>query len=422
MTELLLVQSALATSNSEHLVAEAAQIRSNCLARHPNRLHQENNNNDNNNNSNSSDPDKPISLLSCPECYASLIEAVRTRYSLGGTSSSSSTTTTTTAAATIASTFSGQQRQQRQQQQQQQSEWFAPRRAFLAALDDLLARAREYQIGPGSVDERVRGERRLWYAEQVRASGSLLRFLLPAAEGEDGGEEAEEALLKKLDEWAEAASSSARPVRFAKEMAQLLSGGTGGLSADGEGPGQGPGNGGVLVGKRMLEAGDEASRVEVLREAFFTAPSPSSSSSSAVPDEDSRKYLDMLRGEGLTMEQVVERIVEEKRAAAGAKGQIAALSQRLDELRRARAAYELQKQRRESLAQQRVPEEMYELPACAVCGDAPSARDFFCCTICAILAGKGVQPQKTVFCSRSCEEKGHVRSGLLISPSLESFY
>lgn len=350
MTELLL-QSALAASKSRQLAAEAARIKTNCLAQHG----------------------ENKSLVTCPECYEALLEAVRTRY-LGDASGTGTGAGTTP-------------------DQPQQREWFASRRAFLSALDLLIDSAKEYQLSPRAVDDRVRDERGRWYAERVRAA--LLRLLVEHPSGRG-------AVFEKLEDLA-LATARADPAGSAAEIAELLSKGP--LVAE-----QGMGE----VPERLAAAKDQAERVEVLRRAFFA------NGDGTVP-EDHQKYLDMLLHQGSSMEQVVDRILEERQAAVGAREQTNKFSQRLDELRRARAAHELQKsrkaQRRESLAQQRVPDELYELPACAVCGSEPSTRDFFSCNICTILAGTGARERQTVFCSQQCQEKGQVRSSLPSSTS-----
>lgn len=351
----LLLQSALAASKSQQLAAEAEQIKANCHAQHGD--------------------NKP--LVSCPQCYGTLLEALRGRFL--------SPTSATSAA-------SGQPPQQ---QQQQQREWFTTRRAFLSELDLLLNSAKEYQTPPHAIDDRVREERSRWYAESVR--GALLRLLVedPSSSG---------AAFEKLEDLSSAAAGS-DPVALAREVAEIL--GRGPLA-----PGQG-GGAGVGLPQRLAAASDDVGKVGVLEEVFFRAEDGS------VPEEH-QKYLDMLLHQGLSMEQVVDRILEERQAAAGAKEQTSKLNQRLDELRRARAAHEAQKtrkaQRRESLAQQKVPDELYDLPPCAVCGEAPRPGDFLCCSICTILAEAGVREKQTVFCSDKCEQQGYVSS----SPVLPS--
>jgi hypothetical protein len=290
------------------------------------------------------------------------------------------------------------------------------------------------------IDARVQEERARWYLETVRSS-SLPRLLVAAAQpspspsvgGGGGGSEAEGGETETVTEVEERKAAAEKlalllppygsvadggggggddddddPVRLAREVAQLVQHALG-CSPDRDKERDAAGR----LGDVLLRGGDAEEIVQAWREACFTV-TDASSSSGGVP-ENQKKYLEML-GQGLPMEQVVERIAEDRQAAAGARAQVRELSQRLDDLRRARAAYELQKRRRESQAQERVPDDVYNLPACAVCGEVPAPRGFFCCGVCAILHGKGIVPQQTVFCSPRCEEKGHVRDNPPITP------
>jgi hypothetical protein len=346
----LLLQSALASSRSKELATRAAQIRDKCHAEHADTK----------------------SLVSCRQCYETLLEVLRARF-LGAPID-------------------------QQHLQQHQQEWFTSRRGFLAELASLVDAAKEYQISPQVIDDRVREERSRWYAERVR--GSLLRLMVedPSGRGE---------VFEKLEDLS-IATAGCDPVGLAKEVAEFLTTGPLGSLAAEQGSSKD-------LPERLAAANGAAGKVDVFRDEFFRAED------GTVP-EDHQKYLDMLLHQGASMEQVVDRILEERQAATGARDQTNKLNQRLDELRRARAAHEAQKtrkaQRRESLAQQKVPDELYELPACALCGQPPSTKDFFCCSICTILAGTGVQEKQTVFCSEACEEKGHVSSHLPTSSVL----
>jgi hypothetical protein len=344
----LLLQSALAALRSKELTAHASQIRDKCHAEHGDT--------------------KP--LVSCPQCYETLLEAFRARF-LGAPAD-------------------------QQHSQQHQQEWFSSRRAFLSDLASLITAAKEYQISPQAIDDRVREERSRWYAERVR--GSLLRLMVedPSGRGE---------VFEKLEDLS-LATAGRDPVGLAKEVANFLTTGPLGSLAAEQGTSKD-------LPERLAAASGEAGKVGVFKDEFFRAEDGN------IPD-DHQKYLDMLLHQGASMEQVVDRILEERQAATGARDQTNKLNQRLDELRRARAAHEAQKtrkaQRRESLAQQKVPDELYELPACVVCGQTPSTKDFFCCSICTILAGTRVQEKQTVFCSEACEQKGHVSAHLPHSP------
>lgn len=349
----LLVQSALAASRSAQFAAEATSIKADCH-----------------------EHCEASSLLACPRCYETLLEAFRARY-LGPRSGSTAEEPT--------AADHQQQHRKNDGDEEQQRQWFTPRHDFLSSLSFLLDSAKEYQILPQVVDDRVREERSRWYAERVRAS--LLRLMV-----EDPSHRA--AVFEKLEDLSSTTTTGEDLVRVTKEVAEILRRSP--LAAD-----QGPHD----LPERLAAATDREGSVKVLREAFFTA------GDGAVP-ADHQKYLDMLQHQGLSLEQVLDRILDDRQAAAGAKEQADKLGRRLDELRRARAAHEAQKsrkaQRRESLAQQRVPDELYNIPACVVCGGAPNAEDYFCCSICTVLAGTGVQQQQTVFCSPECEQKGHV--------------
>ncbi|KAK3298233.1 uncharacterized protein B0H64DRAFT_429496 [Chaetomium fimeti] len=336
----LLLQSALAASRSKDFAIRAAQIKSSCINQHGD--HE--------------------SLVSCPQCYGLLLDALRARY-LG----SSSNTSNTGAPA-----------------DQQQHEWFTSRPAFLSALNLLIDSAKEYQVPPKAIDDRVQEERSRWYAERVRSS--LLRLMVddPSMRG---------IVFEKLEDLS-TATAGGDPVALAREVAEILR----------KGP-LAPEKGTERhLPERVAAASGGIGKVEVLRDAFFRAED------GTVP-EDHRKYLDMLLHHGLSMEQVVDRILDERQTATGAREQTDKLNQRLDELRRARAAHEAQKsrkaQRRESLAQQKVPDELYHLPTCAVCGQEPRTEDYFTCSICTILTTAGTQSKQTVFCSERCEQQGH---------------
>ncbi|KAK3383562.1 hypothetical protein B0T24DRAFT_605449 [Lasiosphaeria ovina] len=355
MTEILL-QSALAVSKSKQLIDEVAQIRQKCAADHNDEIGPSNTTT-----ATSSSSGKPI--IECPDCFEKLLEAVRSRY-LNSTD----------------------------------HEWFSSRRAFLQELDTMCADAKEYQLDPRAIDDRIQEERSRWYAENVRSS--LLRLMV----GDPAGREA---VFEKLEDPPSDFSGLAR------DIAGILRKGLASPEAvrEFEGGGGGGGGGGDIPA-RLLAAQQPLKQLEVLREAFFAANRSGADGAryGAVPKHH-QKYFDMLK-DHRSMEHVVERVLEERQAATGAREQTSRLRERLDELRRARAAHELQKSRklknRESF-EQKIPDELYDLPPCAVCGQMPSTRDFLCCPICTILVRRNVQDHPTVYCSPECEHKGHTR-------------
>ncbi|KAK3901645.1 hypothetical protein C8A05DRAFT_34678 [Staphylotrichum tortipilum] len=363
----LLLQSALAASKTKQLVAEAARIKATCRAQH-----REPNDSQKHDGKVEGDGDNK-SLVLCPPCYEGLLEALRARF-LGSN--------VQPPPPDQPQTDQDQDPAQPQPPPAQPEEWFTQRHTFLSALEALLVSAKEYQVSPQAIDDRVREEQSRWYAERVRSA--LLRLLVEDPSGR-------EAVFEKLEDM----SAESDPVALAREVAEILRGGP--LAVE-------EGTPATDLPEKLAAAEGEQEKMDVLQEAFFR------DRDGAVP-EDHQRYLVLLREQGLSMEQIVDRILEDRQTAIGAREQTAKLNQRLEELRRARAAHEAQKsrkaQRRESLAQQEVPDELYELPACTVCGGTPNSTDFFCCSICTILAGTGVQERQTIFCSKVCEEKGY---------------
>jgi len=297
--------------------------------------------------------DKATTLVECDSCLEQLLSSVRARY---------------------LDTFPSEQ------QQQPHPEWFSSRRAFLAELDVLFAEALQHQLDPRNIDARVQEERTRWYTENVRA---LLRLMVEDTAGR-------EAVFEKLED------APPNLAGLVADIAQILAASPI-ISRESVGS--------AAVPERLLAAAEPETRVEVLKEAFL-------STGDVIPDEH-QKYLEMLQ-HGLSMEQVVDRILEERQAAVTSREQEEKLRQRLYELRRARAAHELQKSRRERkrarLAEQvDVPDELYELPPCFACSNTPDTGDFLCCPICTILVRWNIpESHPTVFCAEHDEPSEHV--------------
>ncbi|KAK3941915.1 hypothetical protein QBC46DRAFT_381259 [Diplogelasinospora grovesii] len=385
MTDLF-IQSSLAVSKNQQLVEEAVRIRQICTAEHGGKQN----------------------LAECPECFEKVLEAARLRYLKPADDKS-------------------------------KKEWFSSRRTFLRDLDSMFADAKDYQRDPRTIDSRIREEKSRWYAETVRTS--LLRLLV--ADSNKIGRPGREAILEKLKD-----PKSAKLAEVAKDISAML-GASGNATATREAT-----SGDSEFLRRLassLPAGDSGAatkRLDLFKEAFFDGGRDDNRQGTAQKSQ--QRYIEML-GQGQSMDQVVDRILEERQAATGVREQTVRLKKRLDELRRARAAHEVEKSKKAAKRQKAAsasassstsgnastifvasqppfgqlqnqqqgssqpPDELHTVPPCAVCGNTPSARDFICCPVCAILAGhKAVQPQQkqkqwqpTVYCSQECSDKGH---------------
>ncbi|KAK1825770.1 hypothetical protein QBC39DRAFT_387204 [Podospora conica] len=342
MTEILL-QSAIAEAKGAQLKKAAEETRQKCASEHH--------------------AAKGITTLAeCPECLGKILDAFADAYSPPSSSSED----------------------EQPKPPPHDEEWFSSRHAFLRDLDALLADVRAYRADPSAVDKRIQEERSRWYAEAVRAS------LLPLIVEDPINREA---VIDRLEDTpADAPVLSAEVIAKILDQSPLLARDP---SLDG-------------VGARLLAAGpDAAARVEVLRRAFFTGDD-----GATVPAEH-EKFLQMAQ-RGMSMGQVVDRVLEDRQVAVSSQEHAANLRKTYDELSRAHAAHEAEKARKQKLrsdaaaaasARSEVPDELYDLSLCVMCGKTPSTADFLCCPICAILVSRRVQLDKpAVYCCREHDE------------------
>ena len=357
MTELLL-QSSISLSRDKQLATEVDRLKQHCTAEHGS-----NNNNTTTNNGavtkTSSSPLPSKSIIDCPECYGKIIDLVQARY------------------VTKPAKDEG-------------SEWFTGRTDFLKQLKVMFNVARARRLDPRKIDERIQDERSLWYLENVRAS--LLR-------GMEGDPDGKQAILDKLDD------DQVPPVLKAEIVGNMA----GDILSKGIAS-ETPANRARMEGvaDRLVGAKDEDERIEVLKDAFF-GDSRNDADEKVVVSEPHQRFFDMLKN-GETMQQVVDRVIEARTQADKLRTQAENARKRLDDLHRAKAAYYKKKARNQKLAaEQKISDEMYNLPGCAECGGLVSFTNHKSCPVCAILADKGIAgSQRTVWCSTDCFAKGDV--------------
>lgn len=337
----ILLQSAIAEAKGAQLKTAAEEIRQKCASEH----HAE----------------KGITTLAeCPECLGKIIDAFASRYRQPPFPED-----------------------EQPKAQPNDEEWFSSRHAFLKDLDALLADVRAYRADPSAVDKRIQEERSRWYAEAVRAS------LLPLIAEDPINREA---VIDRLEDTpADAPVLSAEVIAKILDQSPLLARDDPTLDD---------------VTARLLAAPSADARVEVLRRAFFAGDD------GAVPAEH-EKFLQMVQ-RGMSMGQVVDRVLEDRHVAMSSQELADNLRKRYEELSRAHAAHEAEKARKQKLrsdaaaaasARSEVPDELYELSLCVMCGKTPSTADFLCCPVCAILVSRRVQIDKpAVYCCREHDE------------------
>ncbi|KAK4189202.1 hypothetical protein QBC35DRAFT_380818 [Podospora australis] len=299
-------------------------------------------------------PDDPVlrTLFECTSCYHALLDLYLTQYLIP--------------------------------RQTYYDEWYTSvERQFVAELSKLTALAKDYKIHPEDLDGRVNKEKRRWYIENL--TSLRLKLLVE-------GDTERNALAVKVEEAAAGKGDL-------DELIDLVSEALPGLGAD-EWPEEVP--------AKLLAAENRDQKVGVLKDAFLS--STNHKGRPTIP-RGHQKYVEMLE-DGRSMEHVIDRILEESQKATNARKELGKAKARLEELRRGRAAHELQKkrkaQRRELAEKNKVPDVMYDLPPCATCRKQPNPRKFKACTICTLLVGNGVHGlPRTVFCSADCEKKGY---------------
>ncbi|KAK0723797.1 hypothetical protein B0T21DRAFT_350949 [Apiosordaria backusii] len=354
-----LLQCALAAAQDARFASEASKIH---------QIHQTTHVTNNAQNGNDATPHD--ALIGCPSCYGSILDLYKARY------------------------FSNPPADLlKDPSLSHQGDWFTSTPpSFLVKLVDLIDQAKQYKIHPRLIHEHVRKEKERWYVDNLTTLG--LRSMV---EGED-----KMAIAEKLEEF----TAGSAPI---EDLTALVSASLKKLVGNESLPASD-------LPEKLLAAMNHAERVEVLREAFFMTPSPSTEDgqSGEVP-ETHKKFYNMLSQDHASMEEVKDKILGERQHASSTQEQIEKVKTRLAELKRAQSALALEKAKKAAnkkrLAEQRksvVPEELYNLPPCSVCHKSVNPSAFKVCTFCILLVGYEVEgAEKIVYCSHECLSEGY---------------
>ncbi|KAK3500910.1 hypothetical protein B0T13DRAFT_234703 [Neurospora crassa] len=380
MADDLLYLSSLTVSRDKQLAKHLDGIRSQCISQHgslrSNSATGAHPSVSSSTTTSSSSP-PPKFLVTCPDCYRKALDLVRARY--------------------------------HQSRAAAAGEWCTTRRSFLRDIDTMLAGAKEYQVDPRTIDDRVQAERDSWYLEVVQSSlmrllrtviGKMDDAVLPE-DADPAAAAAKDHIAERIEELQQAlqvARSHQNVLRLAEDIDKLLQGGkdeNGDATMTGMDTGFPP-------EFAAPETSDE-DRVEIMRKSFCTTVAQGGDEKNLQGSQ--KKYFDMFKN-GTPLGQVIDRILDDRKEATGAHVKIGQVKKRLEDLKRARAAYELQKTKKASISEHKVPEELYNLPACHNCGQMPKTRDFLSCPLCMVLVQKGVRERQTVWCSPGCNTEG----------------
>lgn len=260
-------------------------------------------------------------------------------------------------------------------------EWFSGRRAFLQELDDLFAKARQHEVDFKVIEQRIADEKKEWFRDKVRNLN-----LHSAAKSSTEAR----TLQRKLNDRDIPADQLIPELReclgVGAEFYEEVSG----------------------VFLNQVKAGQPpAARVHAYIEALFQ---PERDPDGAAK---SQKYIAMIT-DGKPVADVINTIVRDRQSAKGDLEQKQRLQKKLEELRRARAAHELDKNKRDQVRQEKARAAMKDAadtpPPCSVCNKVVDARKFLACPLCQLLADHyKVLDEPILFCSETCYEEGYVR-------------
>lgn len=273
----------------------------------------------------------------------------------------------------------------------QDREWFSERRAVVFGLEDMFAEAKAWKTSLGDIEASIGSEKEAWYRWVLRR---YPEFLAVACSGVDQDE-----VRSILDD----------PDRSREELVAMVSRAVG-MSEDWSSRVD------AFADKVAAAGGDAAVLKKLYIEEFFK----DASTGETLPD--AQKYLDMYESDpDARLEDMIDRIIAGNKEDRGSQAQRETHQKRLDQLLRARTAFE-QKERDKSQQQgaqqaNAVDEQYYSLPACSVCKKEVDASRVISCPLCQMVQQLGGQKGLTLYCSDECHDKGYVSYSCTFSSS-----
>lgn len=269
-------------------------------------------------------------------------------------------------------------------------EWFSQRRAFLNELDVLFTDVKDHKkMDLKAIEDSIASEKEAWYRWVLRM---YPRFLSVGDRGADPDE-----LRAMLDD----------PVKRREELIERIWEGVGkpvNWESDVE----------SLIEKMGAVKNDATALKQLYIDLFFK----DSETGDAV--ENAQPYLEAYEtSDTMSIEQVIDRIALDLKASRTTEPQRDTHRGRLDELRRAKMAFEQNRLQNKSRAQANqtpaVSDYLYDLPPCSVCSKSVDAKNVLSCPLCQALVQLGGRRRMTVYCSDECQGKGFVSVSICLS-------
>ncbi|KAH6607152.1 hypothetical protein Trco_003465 [Trichoderma cornu-damae] len=264
----------------------------------------------------------------------------------------------------------------------QDREWFTCRKAFHQELEGLFADAKERRTSIRQIEARIESEKEAWYRWILRRHTEFLVTCEDAFICEE--------LRCMLDD----------PDRSRGEVVGMMWLGIGKPPDWAE-------RVEALAANVAAAAEDPAALRRLYIWEFFM------DHETGEPLEDSKPYLDEYRSsENMGIEEILGKMTKDAQETRNMRPQREFFTARLDDLRRAKMADELDKKQKAKSQAQAAQERMagdvlYHLPPCWVCGKAVDMLDVFSCTVCQAVTQMGGRQGLTVYCSEECYDAGH---------------
>ncbi|OTA58610.1 hypothetical protein K449DRAFT_119456 [Hypoxylon sp. EC38] len=255
-------------------------------------------------------------------------------------------------------------------------EWFSGRRPFLLELDTMFSKAHTFEVDLKTIEQRIFDEKKEWYRDKVKNLGLQHAAKSPSEE---------RILQQRINDRSITAN------QLASELREAFS--------DGAVQNQEAFN--EFIERLKLSQSPQA-RNDAYIDIFFQ---PNHDPSGAARCQ---KYVDMIRN-GMPITEAISTMIRDRHSAKGDLEQKQALHEKLEELRRAKAAHELDKARRDKARQDKAraaapAHGLHDLRPCLVCSKIPDIQDFIICPLCQILSAyDGFRIKPAMFCSRDCE-------------------
>lgn len=270
-------------------------------------------------------------------------------------------------------------------------EWFLGRISVASSLEVIFTEAKERKASFKDIEDNIGSEKEAWYRWVLRRHPEFLAVA-------DSGAYRDE-VRSALDD----------PDRSRAELVTMVSQAVG-MSENWSSRVD------AFASQVAAAEGDSAALKKLYIEEFFKDRSTGETLPHAQP------YLDMYEAdENMGLEDVIDKITSASQEDRSTQAQRETHQKRLDELRRAKTAFEQSRAQAKSKAQGAQgpqPKEGYRELRCAVCDGEIKPEEVFSCGVCQTFFELGGDKQPTLYCLKGCQEKDIVSH--LYHPKLDT--